>query len=491
MSIKQSIALLVLFWGVSFSAFAEYLRVTTYGGNYHLVTGCTGVDIGSVVKVGSRSLGNSYGGGTCESVTVSGKQISVSWRNRKGLYSGSMYGSSALSCPSGEVLNPETGKCEEAPEPYCSKQDTINEMNRFKDSCFDKGAGWTPEISCSDANQNLEMSCNPPPPDPDKCEPGSPNFPACLDDDKKCDESSPDWDANEGRCCNESNNYCDEKPPKPCTIFNRDEPHCKDDNDDVDPPTPDDDLDDPDFPDFPDDDGSGDPDVSEPPVNPENDANKAINELNKDLNKQLTRINNDLNNNHKESLTALGAVKSSLDLNTQSVLDGANHVADAVNSQTDVMTKLGNKSNEYLKSVNGLLKDGFDDLGRELGEVGNGIDGIGETLKGLKDSLDVVPKTDGVVPLYSADALAGLRSEVETLKSDYEAELQKMKSYFNFSSSVSSGDFNAHNLELNWHGNAINKTNQVFVTMRDNAGIISAVVLFFFGMAGIKEIMRA
>ena len=77
------------------------------------------------------------------------------------------------------------------------------------------------------------------------------------------------------------------------------------------------------------------------------------------------------------------------------------------------------------------------------------------------------------------------------MKSDYEAELRSMKSYFNFTSGVSSGDFNSHDLALNWHGHAVTATNQVFVSMRDNAGVIAAVVLFGFGMAGIKEMMRA
>ncbi|HHP0486564.1 TPA: hypothetical protein ACRZ4F_002998 [Vibrio harveyi] len=479
MNIKQSIALLLVLLSASFSANAENVyRV------YAVTWGGAPLKVGQIVTDGYISSIKFSDFANCRAF-LSTIECDRPWGARTEIGRINL-----LTCPDGQKIDPITGQCES--KPYCEEQSTIDAMSKYHDSCTAKGG--KPQIYCDNNKGSFEASCDLP---SELCTPDSPNFPACLDDgdgdgDKdKCDANSPDWDANEGKCCNESNNYCDEKPPKPCTIFNRDAPHCKDDNDDVDPPTPDDDLDDPDFPDFPDDDGSGDPDISEPPVNPEKDANKAINELNKDLNKQLTRINNDLNDNHKESLTALGAVKSSVDLNTQSVLDGANHVADAVNAQSDVMTKLGNKSNEYLKSINGLLKGGFDDLGDELGKVGNGIDGIGETLKGFKDALDVTPKTDGVVPLYSADALAGLRSEVETLKSDYEAELQKMKSYFNFSSGVSSGDFNAHNLELNWHGNAINKTNQVFVTMRDNAGIISAVVLFFFGMAGIKEIMRA
>ncbi|WP_255958781.1 hypothetical protein [Vibrio campbellii] len=130
-----------------------------------------------------------------------------------------------------------------------------------------------------------------------------------------------------------------------------------------------------------------------------------------------------------------------------------------------------------MKSINGLLKGGFD--------------GLNESLEGLKDAFKVDPVAVNPKHLYESGDLSRLRSEVESLKSDYEAELRSMKSYFNFTSGVSSGDFNSHDLPLNWHGHAVTTKNQVFISMRDNASIIAAVVLFLFGIAGIKVIIRA
>lgn len=380
-----------------------------------------------------------------------------------------------FTCPTGQEFNVITQQCEDVQTPYCEQQSTIDAMSQYHDSCTAKGG--TPKIFCDNNTQSFDADCELP---DQPCDPDSDDWPACMDDDPEpdqCDSTSPDWVDSVGKCCNESNNYCDEKPPEPCTIFNSDAPHCQNDDDDIEPPTPDDDLEDPEFPDFPDTGGSGDSDIPEPPVEDETDANKAIKALNKDMNKQLTQINNDLNSNHKTSLEALGSLKSSLDLNTKSVVDGANHTASAVNSQTSVLTELGNKTNGLLKSINGLLKGGFD--------------GLNESLEGLKDAFKVDPVAVNPKHLYESGDLSRLRSEVESLKSDYEAELRSMKSYFNFTSGVSSGDFNSHDLAFNWHGHAVTATNQVFVSMRDNAGIIAAVVLFGFGMAGIKEIMRA
>ena len=408
------------------------------------------------------------GGQLCGKMKDNGREYCEVWKK------------TTVFCPDGEILD-ENGQCAPPPTPFCEEKSTIDAMSQYHDSCTAKGG--TPKIFCDNNTQSFDADCELP---DQPCDPDSDDWPACMDDDPEpdqCDSTSPDWVDSVGKCCNESNNYCDEKPPEPCTIFNSDAPHCQNDDDDIDPPTPDDDLEDPEFPDFPDtggsgdSDGSGNSDIPEPPVDDESDANKAIKALNKDMNKQLTQINNDLNSNHKTSLEALGSLKSSLDLNTKSVVDGANHTASAVNSQTSVLTELGNKTNGLLKSINGLLKGGFD--------------GLNESLEGLKDAFKVDPVAVNPKHLYESGDLSRLRSEVESLKSDYEAELRSMKSYFNFTSGVSSGDFNSHDLALNWHGHAVTATNQVFVSMRDNAGIIAAVVLFGFGMAGIKEIMRA
>lgn len=474
MNIKQSVSLLFILLTVSSSAFSKTIEITSISRDF--IQGCS-LSVGDVVDVDAyfSCVGSSYdtsiiwacrrSGGSCVGgVRHENKDNAGSIRTN--IYD--IHGSYAVSVYYGYRLS-------EPPPPFCEEQSTIDAMSQYHDSCTAKGG--TPKIFCDNNTQSFDADCELP---EQPCDPDSDDWPACMDDDPEpdqCDSTSPDWVDSVGKCCNESNNYCDEKPPEPCTIFNSDAPHCQNDDDDIAPPTPDDDLEDPEFPDFPDTDGSGDSDIPEPPVDDETDANKAIKALNKDMNKQLTQINKDLNGNHEISMKALGSLKSSLDLNTKSVVDGANHTASAVNSQTSVLTELGNKTNGLLKSINGLLKGGFD--------------GLNESLEGLKGAFKVDPVAVNPKHLYESGDLSRLRSEVESLKSDYEAELRSMKSYFNFTSGVSSGDFNSHDLALKWHGHAVTATNQVFVSMRDNAGIIAAVVLFGFGMAGIKEIVRA
>ncbi|HCH1151916.1 TPA: chemotaxis protein [Vibrio parahaemolyticus] len=491
MSIKQSIASLVILLSVSFNAFAsDYLKITQIGSNSHLVTGCTGISVGSVVAFGSRSLGNSYNGGTCTQLWVDASAVLVSWKYGYETHDGYMYGSLVSSCPDGEQPNPDTGKCEEPPVPFCEKPDTINQMNQFKDACFDKGNGWSPEVSCSDETESLSMACNPPP--PESCEPGSPSFPACLDDENKCDETHPDWNPEYGMCCSPENNWCDVPPPESCTIFSPNWPACSGDTD-IDPPSGGD-LGDPDKPDGG---GSGgtDPDKPEPDVDNTSDTLAAIKAMNKDVNSQLTGINNDMNKNQAETKSALDALKASVDLNTDTVVDNANHVANAIQGQSDMLSDIGNKTNGLLTSANNLLNNGFGQLSNELGDLqSTNQKGFGDVVDALNElgNTDVTQgQGEAPVLLYDGTQYANLLSEVETLKGEYKQILNDFKSYFNFNDGVNSGDFNPHNLGLNWHGNAINQKNQVMLALQDNAGIISAVVLFIFGMLGIRALVGA
>ncbi|MDF4582520.1 chemotaxis protein [Vibrio parahaemolyticus] len=494
MSIKQSIASLVILLSVSFSASASggFIKLYRNGGNSHLVNGCLGVSVGDTMKIGtSGTLNKRYSNGVCQSWSVNASSVSVTWkRDGAGYYSGSIEGSSATSCPSGQEVNPDTGKCEEPPVPFCEKPDTINQMNQFKDACFDKGNGWSPEVSCSDETESLSMACNPPP--PESCEPGSPSFPACLDDENRCDETHPDWNPEYGMCCSPENNWCDVPPPESCTIFSPNWPACSGDTD-IDPPSGGD-LGDPDKPDGG---GSGgtDPDKPEPDVDNTSDTLAAIKAMNKDVNSQLTGINNDMNKNQAETKSALDALKASVDLNTDTVVDNANHVANAIQGQSDMLSDIGNKTNGLLTSANNLLNNGFGQLSNELGDLqSTNQKGFGDVVDALNElgNTDVTQgQGEAPVLLYDGTQYANLLSEVETLKGEYKQILNDFKSYFNFNDGVNSGDFNPHNLGLNWHGNAINQKNQVMLALQDNAGIISAVVLFIFGMLGIRALVGA
>ncbi|EOX4902354.1 chemotaxis protein [Vibrio alginolyticus] len=492
MSIKQSIASLVILLSVSFSASASggFIKLYRNSGNHHLVNGCLGVSVGDTMKIGtSGKLNKRYSNGVCQTWSVNASRVSVDWeRDGGGSYTGTIEGSSAASCPSGQEVNPDTGKCEEPPVPFCEKPDTINQMNQFKDACFDKGNGWSPEVSCSDATESLDMTCNPPP--PESCEPGSPSFPACLDDDSKCDETHPDWNPEYGMCCTPENNWCDVPPPESCTIFSPNWPECSGDTD-IDPPTGGD-LGDPDKPSGGGGGGSTDPDKPEPDVDNTSDTLAAIKAMNKDVNSQLTGINNDMNKNQAETKSALDALKASVDLNTDTVVDNANHVANAINGQSDMLSDIGNNTNRLLTSANNLLNNGFGQLSNELGDLES------TNQKGFGDVVDAIeglgkPMVDGggggaVVPLYSATQLHNLNAEITVLKNEYKDLLNQYRAYFNFTSDVNGGDYNAHNIELTVRGNVVRQQNAVMAALQDNAGIIGAVVLFVFGLLGIRAI---
>lgn len=491
MSIKQSIASLVILLSVSFSAFS--MTMVKINSVVTPVSGCP-TAVGQVYShdwLLSCPIGKTYNGKSIYDTSTGGTSISI------------YYGSTSRrefvrysfvsDCPTGSVINPETGQCElPPPPPFCSQESTQQQMRDYETQCF--ADGGSPTIVCNDQVDppDFRMSCDIAPPPPEGCEPGSPSWPSCLDDENKCDENHPDWNPEYGMCCTPDNNWCDVPPPESCTIFSPNWPACSGDTD-IDPPSGGD-LGDPDKPS-----GGGtgnpDPDKPEPDVDNTSDTLAAIKAMNKDVNSQLTGINNDMNKNQAETKSALDALKASVDLNTDTVVDNANHVANAIQGQSDMLSDIGNKTNGLLTSANNLLNNGFGQLSNELGDLqSTNQKGFGDVVDALNElgNTDVTQgKGDAPVLLYDGAQYANLLSEVEALKGEYKQILNDFKSYFNFNDGVNSGDFNPHNLGLNWHGNAINQKNQVMLALQDNAGIISAVVLFIFGMLGIRALVGA
>ncbi|HHF2855274.1 TPA: virulence factor TspB C-terminal domain-related protein [Vibrio diabolicus] len=388
MNIKYLLSSLVIFLSFSFSASAKLVQVknVAYGSG---LSGCP-VSIGQVMDdsylfdcpVGKKDPSGRY---IIRSTSTSGSWMSYH------------YGSSSRkqwvnyaaidSCPDGTQLNPETGLCEEAPPPpFCSRPDTISQMKQYESSCL--ADGGSPTIICNDQVNppDLRMSCDvpPPKPDPDECTPDSPDWPACQEppeppEPEQCTPDSPDYP----NCCDESNNWCDNPPPESCTIFSPNWPACSGDTD-IDPPTGGD-LGDPDKPN-----GGGtgnpDPDKPEPDVEENSDTTKAIESMNKDLNKQLTGINNDLNKNHAENISHLDALKDSIDLNTDTIVDSSNHLKNAIESQTGTLSEIGNTNNKLLSSLNHLLNDGIGELSGDLkgieGAINSGLDDLESGING-------------------------------------------------------------------------------------------------------------
>ncbi|MDF4385567.1 chemotaxis protein [Vibrio parahaemolyticus] len=498
MSIKQSIASLVILLSVSFSAFSQLRAVTHFSDETHMAHKCWGLSVGDVVDPFSLSdctgltfqaLNSNF------EITSVYRSQSVAYargtRDGRSAYGSVHFSSTVASCPDGQNINPETGKCED--QPFCSQESTQQQMRDYETQCF--ADGGSPTIVCNDLVDppDFRMSCDIAPPPPEGCEPGSSSWPSCLHDENKCDENHPDWNPEYGMCCTPENNWCDVPPPESCTIFSPNWPACSGDTD-IDPPSGGD-LGDPDKPSGGGGGGSTDPDKPEPDVDNTSDTLAAIKAMNKDVNSQLTGINNDMNKNQAETKSALDALKASVDLNTDTVVDNANHVANAINGQSDMLSDIGNNTNRLLTSANNLLNNGFGQLSNELGDLqSTNQKGFGDVVDALNElgNTDVTQgQGEAPVLLYDGTQYANLLSEVETLKGEYKQILNDFKSYFNFNDGVNSGDFNPHNLGLNWHGNAINQKNQVMLALQDNSGIISAVVLFIFGMLGIRALVGA
>ncbi|EGQ9919752.1 chemotaxis protein [Vibrio parahaemolyticus] len=501
MSIKQSIASLVILLSVSFSAFAyddydqnKLYRVIDFRSDFGQVIGNCGLMVGDITRV-TACLSATWNCGkdqpcNASQAYVKDKRILAVRDSSQGRYAYVANVELFNGCASGEIWNPETNQCE-SPK-FCSLDSTKQQMRDYETQCF--ADGGSPTIVCNDQVDppDFRMSCDIAPPPPEGCEPGSPSWPACLDDENKCDENHPDWNPEYGMCCTPDNNWCDVPPPESCTIFSPNWPACSGDTD-IDPPSGGD-LGDPNKPDGG---GSGgtDPDKPEPDVDNTSDTLSAIKAMNKDVNSQLTGINNDMNKNQAETKSALDALKASVDLNTDTVVDNANHVANAIQGQSDMLSDIGNKTNGLLTSANNLLNNGFGQLSNELGDLqSTNQKGFGDVIDALNElgNTDVTQgQGEAPVLLYDGTQYANLLSEVEALKGEYKQILNDFKSYFNFNDGVNSGDFNPHNLGLNWHGNAINQKNQVMLALQDNAGIISAVVLFIFGMLGIRALVGA
>lgn len=397
MNIKYILSSLFILFSFLFSPLssAETLyRVESFDvPHFGVVSSRCGLEVGDLFRL-NACMGATW---NCSGQTCSATEVYIKDRTTLAVRDGnrSKYTHVARvsrfgGCSSGEIFNPETNQCE-APK-FCSLDSTQQEMKAFEAKCL--ADGGTSSIVCNDnvSPPDFRMNCDIPPPPPEGCEPGSPSFPGCLDDENKCDENSPDWNPEYGMCCSEENNWCDVPPPESCTIMSPNWPECAGDTD-ITPPTGGDLTD----PDKPDGGGAGnpDPDKPEPDVEENNpDATKAIESMNKDMNKQLTSINNDLNKNHAENISHLGALKDSIDLNTDTIVDSSNHIKDAIESQTGTLTEIGNTNNQLLGSLNHLLNNGIGQLSGDLsdieGAINTGLDDLEEGLNGELSAGDCV-----------------------------------------------------------------------------------------------------
>ncbi|BDP30328.1 hypothetical protein [Vibrio vulnificus] len=201
MSIKQSISVLLLFFGVSFSAFSS----TSYEvvGLNSLVQYCKhALSVGSVWSPGVPACS---GSSNSKYIYQQGSE----YVNGSSLYAQFAYYSTGnlktekiadvqlfFGCPDGQIFNPETNKCEESPpqctddeiynpeteqcEPkWCNSSEAIEIMSKMEQECSAQN-GLLVDLKCDDLTHNISSQCDLT--HKDKCVIGMPSWPACLGD---------------------------------------------------------------------------------------------------------------------------------------------------------------------------------------------------------------------------------------------------------------------------------------------------------------------
>ncbi|HHX8330913.1 TPA: DUF1542 domain-containing protein [Vibrio alginolyticus] len=419
MSIKQSIAALVILLSVSFSANSSYLKITSHGSNYHLVSGCIGADVGDTLALGARSLSGSYDGGSCVSMAVDDSKVRVSWQFRGKEHDGYMYGNPSLECPEGQYPNPETGKCEEN---YCEKKSTIEAIESARLECESSGKQFS--YSCSNETESWESECS-----GRDCSDvegehdsvawnssvwgnSSPASYLCSSKGGGCGASidgSSSWCGESGWCyasytvigpaCDVPNgpSFCSDPL---CTNFKDPDTEEKPDTDpthDPDDPTGGD-IEDPSV--LPDDSTNtvdpgtteDEPDVEDPPTDESTDTAvvSAITGMNKDVNKALNAMNIDINQASADVQNQIIALNASVVTNTQAIQKqqvNDNEIYRKTKSliqqaNADITTAVNKNTN----AINGV--------GDDVEQIAGAMDGIAEDVAGISETLDGIANTD-------------------------------------------------------------------------------------------------
>ncbi|MGR3098107.1 hypothetical protein [Vibrio vulnificus] len=204
MSIKQSISALLLFFGVSFSAFCstsyEILSLNILFGDSQLCKHAL-----SVGTVWSPGVPACLGSNNSKYIYQQGSES----LNGSNLYANFAYYSTGniktekiadvkvfYGCPTGQIFNPETNKCEESPpqctddeiynpeteicEPkWCNSGEAIEIMSQMEQECSAQN-GLLVNLKCDDLTHNISSQCDLT--HKDKCVIGMPSWPACLGD---------------------------------------------------------------------------------------------------------------------------------------------------------------------------------------------------------------------------------------------------------------------------------------------------------------------
>ncbi|MCS0297510.1 MULTISPECIES: DUF1542 domain-containing protein [Vibrio harveyi group] len=431
MSIKQSIAALVILLSVSFSASAYYdydldkfYKVEKLKGTFSYPAEYCGLSVGQVFTL-RACLGVSF------KSTVDGKSYTV---DEVAYNNGPVYGfggnknfipvyvTPVSSCPSGQLLNPDTGRCEEPNPPYCSRQSTLDAINSARTQCESQGRQFS--YSCSNETESWESECN-----GGDCSDvegehdsvawdssiwgnSSPASYLCSSKGGGCGASidgSSSWCGESGWCyasytvigpaCDVPNgpSFCSDPL---CTNFKDPDSDEKPDTDpthDPDDPTGGD-IEDPSV--LPDSDNdvvvpdppTDEPDVEDPPTDESTDTAvvSAITGMNKDVNKALNEMNIDINQASADVQNQIIALNASVVTNTQAI-----QKQQANDNEIYRKTKsLIQQANADITTAVNKNTNAINGVGNDVEQIAGAMDGIAEDVAGISETLDGIANTD-------------------------------------------------------------------------------------------------
>ncbi|WP_257971343.1 hypothetical protein [Vibrio parahaemolyticus] len=339
----------------------------------------------------------------------------------------------ASSCPNGQVINPDTGKCEQPK--YCELQSTINAIDEARTQCESSGKQFS--YSCSNETQSWQPECN-----GDSCEDLKAKDappPGVIPDDGQssaatryyCDvstmcEARQSYFASGGdlykesyytgnKCVGSSDDYTNDPYYPPITDPDPDEPIHKPDD-----PTGGD-IEDPSV--LPDSDSdvvvpkppTDEPDVEDPPTDESTDTAvvNAITGMNKDVNKALNDMNIDINQASADVQNQIIALNASVVTNTQAIQkQQAND--NEIYRKTKALIQQANADittavNQNTNAINGV--------GDDVEKIAGAMDGIAEDVAGISDTLDGIANTD-----TSGAGIGGTCIETGTCTGFYESK---------------------------------------------------------------------
>lgn len=425
MSIKQSIAALVILLSVSFSANAQTLiKITSpapymqtscgvIGGFYTLdfFIGCTTYHVNQPEKIFTIKRAYLKWG----DVSVDASASDGTSSNGLGIY---RY-KEVLNCPDGQEL--VDNQCQ-SDIPYCERQSTLDAIDSARTQCESQGKQFS--HSCSNETESWESECN-----GRDCSDvegksdsvrwmssvwgsSSPSSYLCSSMGGGCGaaiDRSSSWCGESGWCyasytvigpaCNVPSgpSFCSDPECKSYKDPDTEEKPDTDPTHDPDDPTGGD-IEDPSV--LPDSDNdvvvpdppTDEPDVEDPPTDESTDTAvvSAITGMNKDVNKALNAMNIDINQASADVQNQIIALNASVVINTQAI-----QKQQANDNEIYRKTKsLIQQANADITTAVNKNTNAINGVGNDVEQIAGAMDGIAEDVAGISETLDGIANTD-------------------------------------------------------------------------------------------------